>query len=97
MPASLKAKASKSKVTVSWKKIKKTKKTKALLAKIKSVQVQYSTDKSFATGVVNKKVGKNKTKSVLKLKNKTTYYVRARYVGADGVSNWSKVKKVKTK
>ena len=38
-----------------------------------------------------------KTKLTLKLKKKTTYYVRVRYVGADGYSNWSKVKKVKTK
>ena len=35
--------------------------------------------------------------STFMLKKKTTYYVRVRYAGADGYSNWSKVKKVKTK
>ena len=97
VPASVKAKASKSKVTVTWKAIKKTKKTKKLLAQIKSVQVQCSTDPTFASDVIAKKVGKKKTKLTLKLKKKTTYYVRVRYVGSDGYSNWSKVKKVKTK
>ena len=96
-PAGVKAKAKKNKVTVSWKKIKKTQKTKALRAQIKSIQVQYATDPSFTQNVGTKTVGKNKTKAVLKLQRKTTYYVRVRYVGADGVSAWSKVKRVKTK
>ena len=97
VPASVKAKAKKNKVTVSWKKIRKTKKTKGLLAQIKGIEVQYSTDPGFASDVNTKAVGKKKTKAVLKLRKKTTYYVRVRYVGADGVSNWSKVKRVKTK
>ena len=98
-PASVKAKAAKKgKVTVSWKKIKKTKKTKALLAQIKGIEVQYSTDPGFTTDVATKPVGKNKTKVTLKLQKNTTYYVRVRYTdGAGGVSNWSAVKRVKTK
>ncbi len=98
-PTSVKAKAKKGKVTVSWKKIKKTKKTKALLKQIKGIQIQYSTDPKFEDKVATKikKVGKKKTKVTLKLKRKTKYYIRVRYVGADGVSKWSKVKKVKTK
>ena len=95
-PASVKAKVKKNKVTVSWKKIKKNKAGKKLLKQIKSIQVQYSTDPSFKDAVT-KKVGKKKTKIKLKLQRKTTYYVRVRYVGADGVSRWSKVKRVKTK
>ena len=96
-PASTKAKAKKGKVTVTWKKIKKTKKTKALLGQIKSIQVQYSTDPNFATDVNTKTVSKKKTKATLSLQRKTTYYIRVRYVGSDGVSNWGAVKAVKTK
>ena len=98
VPASVKAKAKKSKVTVSWNKIKKTKKTKALLAQIKGIELQYSTDPTFAENVTTKTLGKKKTKVTLKLQKKTVYYIRVRYTdGAGGVSNWSKVKKVKTK
>ena len=100
VPASVKAKAAKKgKVTVSWKKIKKTKKTKALLKQIKGIEVQLSTDPNFATDVRTKNLGKKKTKATFKkLQKKTVYYVRVRYTdGAGGVSNWSKVKKVKTK
>ena len=96
-PASVKVKVKKNKVTVDWKKIKKTKKTKKLLGKIKFVQVQYSTDPSFKERVINKRLGKKKTKATLRLEKKTIYYIRVRYVGKDGVSKWSKKKKVKTK
>ena len=96
-PASTKAKAKKGKVTVTWKKIKKSKKTKALLGQIKSIQVQYSTDPNFATDVNTKTVSKKKTKATLSLQRKTQYYIRVRYVGSDGVSNWGAVKAVKTK
>ena len=58
---------------------------------------QYSTDKAFITNVKTKTVGKKKTKVTLKLRKKTTYYIRVRYKAADGFSKWSKVKKVKTK
>ena len=96
-PASVKARAKKNKVTVSWKKIKKTKKTKKLLKLIKRIEIQYSTDPKFTQNVLSKKVGKSKTKVTLKLQKKKTYYFRVRYVGAAGVSKWSKVRKVKTK
>lgn len=99
-PTGVKAKAAKKgKVTVSWKKIKKTKKTKALLKQIKGIEAQISTDPTFATNVQTKNLGKKKTKATFKkLQKKTRYYVRVRYIdGAGGVSNWSKVKGVKTK
>ena len=97
-PSSVKAKASKGKVTVTWKKFKQTKKTKAIWKSIKKIQVQYSTDATFRTGVVTKTLGKSKTKlDVKKLKAKTTYYFRVRYVGNGGYSRWSSVKKVKAK
>ena len=46
-----------------------------------------------------RKVGKSKTKLVVKkLKAKTTYYFRVRYIeGPLKVSKWSAVKKVKAK
>ncbi len=96
-PSSVKIKVKKNKVTATWKKIKKSKKTKKLLGQIKSIQVQYSTDATFQQDVTIKKVKKDKTKTTLKLKRKTTYYIRVRYVGKDGYSKWSKVKKVRTK
>ena len=99
-PASVKAKVkkkSKAKIRVSWKKIKKNKSGKKLLKKIKSIQIQISTDPQFKQIVKDKKVGMKKTKVTLKLKRKTKYYVRVRYIGKNGVSKWSKVKKVKTK
>ena len=80
------------------KKIKKTKKNKSVLAEIKRIQVQIATDPEFKQLVYNKEnIGKKKTKITVKLKRKTTYYVRARYLGAAGVSKWSKVKKFRTK
>ena len=97
-PASVKAKAKKKgKVTVSWKKIKNTKKNRKLLKQIKSIEVQYSTDPTFIENRVVKKVGKKKTSVSLKLKSKTTYYVRVRYIGNGGASYWSKTKRVKTR
>ena len=86
----MKVKADKNKVTVSWKKLQKRK-------KIQSIQVMYSTDPAFEQNVGVKQVAKNKVDTTLKLEHKTEYYVRVRYVGADGVSRWSKVKKVRTK
>ena len=96
-PASVKVRAgSKGKVTVSWKKIKKTKKTKALLKQIKKVQVQYGTSKD--TGLKVKTVSGKKTSVKLKLSKKTRWYIRVRYSdGKGGYSNWSGWKKVKTK
>lgn len=91
--------AKKGKVTVTWKKFKKTKKTKSIWSQIKGIEVQYSTDPTFATNTVSKLLGKKKTKLVIKgIQKNTTYYVRVRYTdGAGGVSNWSATKKVKTK
>ena len=103
-PSSVKAKAAaKGKVTLTWKKFKKTKKTKALWKRIKYVQVQYSTNKSFAvtdgaprtTATLPKKATKFVVK---KLKPNTYYYFRVRYWdGKNGYSAWSAVKKVRTK
>ncbi len=96
-PAALKVKVKKNKATVSWRKIKKNKKGKALLKQISSIQIQYSTDPNFQTNVATKSAGKNKTKISLKLQKKTVYYIRIRYVGNGGVSAWTGVKRVKTK
>ncbi len=96
-PARVKTKVKKNKVTISWKKIKKTKKTKALLKQIKYIQVQYSTDPTFSQGVKTRKVSKKKTKVTLKLKRQKTYYVRVRYVGSTGVSAWTSFRRVRTK
>jgi hypothetical protein len=100
-PTSVKAKATKkNKVTVSWKKFKKTKNTKATWKKIKKIEIEYSTNKSFSAGNTKRiQVGKSKTKYTLKgLQKNTRYYVRVRYSnGAGGYSKWSSVKKVRTK
>ena len=96
-PSSVKVKVKKNKVTVSWKKIKKSKKTKKLLSQIKRIQIQISTDPEFNQIVIDKMISKSKTKIMLKLRNKMVYYTRVRYVGVDGVSQWSSKKKVKTK
>ena len=99
-PASVKAKAKKNKVTVSWKKIKKSKKIKALLTQIQSIELQYCTDPSFPADIsVKIPLGKKKTKFVLKgLQKGTAYYMRVRYTdGAGGYSAWSGVKRVVVK
>lgn len=95
IPAAVKVKpAKRGKVSVSWKKLKKTKKMKALLGKIKSVQIQYSTDPDFRQDVHSKTIRKNKTKVDLKLQKNTVYYIRVRYAGSTGVSNWSAKRRV---
>ena len=96
-PAYVRAKGKKAKVIVTWRKIKKTTKTKALRAMIQGIQVQAATDPDFKNIVKTVSIEKNKTKVKLKLPGQTSYYVRVRYVGADGVSAWSKVKKATTK
>ena len=97
-PTIKKPAATKNKITVSWKHFKQTKKTKSIWKKIKKVQVQCATDKSFKNIVKTTLVGKKKTKATIKgLAKKTTYYVRVRYYDGTGYSAWSKVKKVKTK
>ena len=68
---------------------------------IKGYQIQYATDKKFASGVKTKNVsGQKKVKlTVKKLKKGKTYYVRIRtYTKIKGkkyYSTWSKAKKVK--
>jgi hypothetical protein len=86
----VKAEANKNKVTVSWKKLKR-------LKKIRSIQVMYSTDPAFEQNVGVMQVKKDKVDVTLKLEHKMEYYVKVRYVGSDGVSRWSKVRKVCTK
>lgn len=92
-PSAVKAKAKKNKVTVSWRKIRK----KALLSQIRSIQVQCSTDPSFVQNTVTKMVSRNSTKVTLRLQKKMTYYIRVGYVGSNGVSNWSRVRRVRTR
>ena len=93
-PPSVKAKAKKNKVTVSWKKIT----DKNLLKEIRSIEVQYSTDKKFKKNAKTKRnIAKTNTKVTLKLKKKKIYYIRVRFKGSNGYSAWSNVKKVKTK
>ena len=67
VPTSVKAAVNKNKVTVSWKKVT----DKKLLKQIKSIQVQYSTDKNFKKNVVTKTVDKKKAKITLSLKKKS--------------------------
>ena len=89
----------KNKINVTWKKYKETKNTKALWKKIKKVEIQYSTDKSFSKNVRSILAKKSKTSATIKkLTKNTTYYVRIRYTdGKGGYSNWSNTKTVKTK
>ena len=98
-PSIKKPAATKNKITVKWSHFKHTsKKAKAIWKKIKKVQVQCATDKGFTNIVKTATVGKGRTKAVIKgLSKGTTYYVRVRYFDGTGYSNWSKVKKVKTK
>jgi hypothetical protein len=64
-------------------------------------EIQYSTDKTFKTGVTTLRIVTNDTISwkITGLKKKTAYYVRVRsYVkGSNGYSTWSSIKKCKTK
>ena len=89
----------KNKINVTWKKFKVSKNTKALWKKIKKVEIQYSTDKSFSKNVKSTSAKKSKTSATIKkLTKNTTYYVRIRYTdGKGGYSNWSNTKTVKTK
>ena len=97
-PSSLKAAVKKKKVTLSWRNVKKSKKNKALLNKIKSIEIQYATDRSFTDAKI-KKVGKNRTKTTINLpKRNATFFFRIRFRSKDGgVSRWSGIKRVRTK
>ena len=92
-----KPKAAKKSVTVKWKKV-----SKKNQKKIAGIQIQYSTNRSFKTGV--KTVTAKKTaasKKIKKLASKKQYYFRIRaYRNVNGVrhvSKWSAVKIVKAK
>lgn len=93
------AQATANSITVSWKKFKRTDRTQGLWNNISLIEIQCSTDKSFKTNVVTKKISKGKTKQTIKkLKPNTVYYLRIRYADGKGVySKWSKVKKIRTK
>ena len=97
-PFKVKAEAKGKNVIVSWAKLKKGKKNKALLKKISKIEIQISTDRDFKNIVKTRTIGKKRNQVTIKLGKKMTYYVRERYVGNDGgVSNWSKVRRVRTK
>ena len=85
-------KAYKKAATVKWKKL-----SKAKLKKIKKIEIQYSKDKTFKTGVKKKYVKANETsEKITKLTSQSTYYVRIRaYTKSGGkvhVSKWSATK-----
>lgn len=95
-PAGVKAKAAGSKTIITWKAIKKTKKTRTLLKQIRKVEVQYATDRAFSQNLRTKKVGGKKTKATLRLAKGSTWYIRVRYTdGKGGVSRWSRIRTVK--
>ena len=102
---SVKAAKKGAKATVNLKKLEKPKKkgkkkqnSNSLWNQVSSIQLQYSTDPSFTTGVITKTLGKGKASVNLGgLQKGVTYYVRARYVGNGGFSNWSGTKTVKVK
>jgi len=86
-------KAGDNRFTVKW-----NKRTK----QVDGYQVRYSTSPKFKSYIQKLVKGKNVTsKTYKKLKNKKTYYVKVRtYKTVNGTkyfSNWSKVKKIKTK
>ena len=90
-------KASKKAATVKWKKV--SKKNQKKIAKI---EIQYSLDKKFKTGVKTVYAKKSAvSKKITKLKSKKIYYVRIRAYKKSGgsvhISKWSTVKRVKAK
>ena len=89
--------AGKKSATVKWKKV-----TTKNHKRIKKIEIQYSTDKTFTTGVKTKYANAKKTSlTIKKLKSKKTYYFRIRAYTKSGsivhVSKWSTMKKVKAK
>ena len=86
------------KLEVKWKKL-----SKKEQGKIQKIEIQYSTDKTFKTGVKKKWAKKTKNSYTIKgLKKNTKYYVRIRAYKKDGniiyVSKWvTKNKKTKKK
>ncbi|MBQ9061141.1 MAG: fibronectin type III domain-containing protein, partial [Firmicutes bacterium] len=99
-----KPKAAKKAITVKWKKqaAKMTFEGSDKAMRITGYQVQYSLKKNFKSAKTKNVKGYKKTSlKIKKLKKKKNYYVRVRtYTNYDGwtyYSDWSKVKKVKTK
>ncbi|MBQ3370737.1 MAG: leucine-rich repeat protein [Mogibacterium sp.] len=90
-------KAGKKYLTAKWKKL-----TAAQKKKVKGIEVEYSTSKTFKTAYKFKTVSKTAASTkISKLKSKKYYYVRVHtYVIRNGVryvSPWSKVKKIRVK
>jgi hypothetical protein len=90
--SSLKVKAGKKKMTVSWKKD----------SKAGGYEIKYATSKKFKKAkTVKIKSYKTAKKVISKLKSKKTYYVRIRTYKKSGsvvhISKWSKVKSVRAK
>ena len=90
-------KASKKAATFRWKKV-----SKKNRKKIAGIQIQYSLDKTFKTGVKTVTAKKTATsKKIKKLKSKKRYYVRVRAYKKVGnvmhVSKWSAKKSVKVR
>ena len=88
---------SKKKVKVAWKKL-----SSKVRKKAKMIEVQISTDKSFAEILQTKTLKSSKTSCTFSgLQKNTKYYVRIRVFTEEGnikyVSPWSSVKKIKTK
>ena len=96
-PRILKPTAGKNKITVKWKKI-----SGKQQKRISKIQIQYSMDRGFKTGVMTVTANKRTTSKIInKLNSKKRYYVRIRAYKESGeevhVSLWSTVKKVKVK
>ena len=94
---SLKLKAGKKSLTVSWKKL-----TKKQQKQIAGIEIQYSTDKAFKENVKTVTVSKSKaSKKIGKLTPKKKYYVQIRVFKKQGsekiYSNWSSPKNKKVK
>lgn len=92
-----KPKAAKKSATIKWKKV-----SKANQKKIAKIQIQYSLDKTFKTGIKTVTTKKTATsKKITKLTSRKTYYVRIRAYKKDAkgvhVSKWSATKAVKAK
>ena len=98
-PTLKKLKVKKNTITVTWKHFKHSSgKGKKLWKKIKTVQIQVSTDKAFRSIDKDIKLKKSKTRTTIKkLKKKTKYYVRVRYFDGIGYSIWSNLNSIKTK
>ena len=93
----VKPKAAKKAAVIKWKKI-----SKKNRKKIGGIEIQYSTDKSFKSGVKTRTAKKTAlSKKITRLKSKKKYYVRVRAYkkvnGVKHVSKWSGVRNVKAK